>query len=174
LVVVNMSITTLDPQLSRAMEPRAASPARRLEAIAILTAAGIPVNVFVSPLIPGLNDHELERILKAAKDAGAGGASSIHLRLPHEVKDIFRKWLIDRVPERAERVMHHVRDMRGGKDNDPRFGHRMQGSGVYAELLRARFNAACTRLGLARERYTLLTTEFRVPGAAEQLNLFAA
>ncbi len=174
LVAVNVSITTLDPALSRAMEPRAASPARRLDAIAKLSAAGIPVNVFVSPLIPGLNDHELERILKAAREAGATGASSIHLRLPHEVKDIFRKWLADRVPERAERVMHHIRDMRDGKENDPRFGHRMQGSGVYAELLRARFNAACTRLGLTRERYQLSTAAFRVPGSVEQLSLFAA
>jgi DNA repair photolyase len=174
LVAVNMSITTLDAKLSRAMEPRASTPAKRLEAIAKLSAAGITVNVFVSPLIPGLNDHELERILAAAKEAGATGASSIHLRLPHEVKDIFKTWLQDRMPDRAERVMHHIRDMREGKENDPRFGHRMQGTGVYAELLRARFNAACTRLGLLRERYSLVTHEFRVPGATEQLNLFAA
>jgi DNA repair photolyase len=174
LVVVNISITTLDAKLSRAMEPRASTPAKRLETIEKLTAAGIPVNVFVSPLIPGLNDHELERILAAAKTAGASGASSIHLRLPHEVKDIFKTWLKERMPDRAERVMHHIRDMRAGNENDPRFGHRMQGSGVYAELLRARFNAACTRLGLARERFSLVVNQFRVPGAIEQLNLFAA
>jgi DNA repair photolyase len=174
LVTVNISITTLDAKLARAMEPRASTPAKRLEAIRILSDAGIAVNVFVSPVIPGLNDHEIERILEAAKNAGARGASSIHLRLPHEVKDIFKSWLKDRVPDRAERVLNHVREMRGGKENDPRYFNRMSGSGVYADLLRARFNAACVRLGLTRDRFTLRRDLFRVPGAITQLDLFAA
>jgi DNA repair photolyase len=174
LVAVNISITTLDAKLARAMEPRASTPVKRLEAIRLLSEAGITVNVFVSPVIPGLNDHEIERILEAAKNAGAHGASSIHLRLPHEVKDIFKSWLKDRVPDRAERVMNHVKDMRSGKENDPRFFNRMSGSGVYADLLRARFNAACVRLGLTRDRFTLRRDLFRVPGVAAQLDLFAA
>ena len=127
-------------------------------------------------MIPALNDHELERILSEAHAAGASGASSIHLRLPHEVKDLFRDWLATHVPDRAERVMHHVRDMRGGRDNDPRFGSRMQGSGVYAELLTARFRAACARLGLNREQDTLATDYFSVPAdsqfAPAQMSLF--
>jgi DNA repair photolyase len=174
LLTVNISITTLDAKLARAMEPRASTPAKRLEAIRILSDAGIAVNVFVSPVIPGLNDHEIERILEAAKNAGAHGASSIHLRLPHEVKDIFKTWLKDRAPDRAERVMSHVRHMRGGKENDPRFFNRMHGSGLYADLLRSRFNAACVRLGLTRDRFRLRRDLFRVPGAATQLDLFAA
>jgi DNA repair photolyase len=174
LVVVNISITTLDAKLARAMEPRASTPAKRLEAIRVLSEAGIRVNVFVSPVIPGLNDHEIERILEAAKEAGATGASSIHLRLPHEVKDIFKSWLQDRVPDRADRVMNQVKAMRSGRDNDPRFFNRMSGSGVYAELLRARFNAACVRLGLTRDRFQLRKDLFRVPGRRDQLDLFAA
>ncbi len=174
LVTVNISITTLDAKLARAMEPRASTPAKRLEAIKILSQAGVPVNVFVSPVIPGLNDHEIERILEAAKNAGASGASSIHLRLPHEVKDIFKTWLQDRVPDRAARVMNHVKDMRSGKENDPRFFNRLSGTGVYADLLRARFNAACVRLGLTRDRFSLRTDQFRVPGQRQQLDLFAA
>ncbi len=174
LIVVNISITTLDAKLSRAIEPRASTPLKRLEAIRILSDAGIPVNVFVSPVIPGLNDHEIERILEAAKSAGARGASSIHLRLPHEVKDIFKSWLQDRVPDRANRVMNHVRDMRSGRENDPRFFNRMSGSGVYADLLRARFNAACVRLGLTRDRFNVRKDLFRVPGSVNQLELFAA
>jgi DNA repair photolyase len=174
LVMVNMSITTLDARLARAMEPRASIPEKRLEAIATLSAAGIPVNVFVSPVIPGLNDHEIERILEAAKSAGARGASSIPLRLPHEVKDIFKTWLLDRVPDRAERILSHVKAMRGGKENDPRFFGRMQGSGVFADLMRARFNAACVRLGLSRDRFQLRTDLFQVPGQRKQLELFAA
>lgn len=174
LVIVNISITTLDAKLSRAMEPRASTPTKRLEAIRILSNAGVPVNVFVSPVIPGLNDHEIERILEAAKNAGARGASSIHLRLPHEVKDIFKSWLQDRVPDRADRVMNLVKAMRTGRENDPRYFNRLSGSGVYADLLRARFNAACVRLGLTRDRFTLRTDLFRVPGQVNQLDLFAA
>jgi DNA repair photolyase len=174
LVHVNMSITTLDARLSRAMEPRAATPEKRLEAIRVLSDAGIPVNVFVSPVIPGLNDHEIERILEAAKNAGARGASSIPVRLPHEVKDIFKSWLTDRMPDRADRILAQVRAMRGGKENDPRFFGRMRGVGVFADLMRARFNAACVRLGLSRDRFHLRTDVFQVPGQRRQFDLFAA
>jgi DNA repair photolyase len=174
LVHVNISITTLDARLARAMEPRASTPDKRLDAIRQLSAAGVPVNVFVSPIIPGLNDHEIERILEAAKLAGALGASSIPLRLPYEVKDIFKKWLMDRVPDRADRIMSQVRAMRGGKENDPNFFGRMKGTGVFADLMRARFNAACVRLGLSRDRFHLRTDLFQVPGQRKQLDLFAA
>lgn len=163
LVSVNISVTTLDRDLARTMEPRASTPAKRLDAIRLLSAAGIPVTVFASPMIPALNDHELERILEAAHQAGAQGASSIVLRLPHEVKALFRDWLITHVPDRAERVMRHIRDLRSGNENDPRFGHRMRGSGVYAELLTARFRAACARLGLNRESGALTIEHFSVP-----------
>lgn len=163
LLFVNISITTLDRQLARAMEPRASTPERRLEAIQMLSAAGVPVNVFVSPMIPGLNDHELEQILERAKAAGATAASSIHLRLPHEVKDLFKDWLATHYPDRAARVMHHIRDMREGRENDARFGSRMRGSGVYADLLVARFRAACARLALQRTAPSLNCDLFAVP-----------
>ncbi len=163
LVSVNISVTTLNRDLARTLEPRASTPARRLEAIKLLSEAGITVNVFASPMIPALNDHELEKILEQARAAGARGASSIVLRLPHEVKELFRDWLAIHVPDRATRIMHHIQDMRGGKDNDPRFGSRMHGSGVYAELLTARFRAACARLGLNRESTPLTVKHFAVP-----------
>jgi DNA repair photolyase len=167
LVVVNLSVTTLDPALARALEPRASAPHRRLAAIRALAQAGVPVNVFVSPLIPALNDHELEAILEAAAKAGARGASSIPLRLPHEVKDLFVQWLRVNRPDRAERVLGHVRAMRGGGLNEPRFGARMRGEGPYAALMRRRFEAACTRLGLARDRFALATQLFRPPPQAQ-------
>ncbi len=163
LLSVNISVTTLNGDLARTLEPRASAPARRLDAIRLLSDAGIPVNVFASPMIPALNDHELEKILEQAHTAGARGASSIVLRLPHEVKELFRDWLAVHAPDRATRVMHHVQDMRGGKDNDPHFGSRMHGSGAYAELLTARFRAACARLGLNREPAELTTQHFAVP-----------
>jgi DNA repair photolyase len=173
LVVVNMSITTLDPTLARTMEPRASSPAKRLAAIETLSKAGVPVNVFVSPLIPHLNDHELEEILMAAKRAGAGGASSIPVRLPFEVAPLFRAWLESHYPDRAARIMHHIQDMRGGRDNDPRFGHRMKGSGPYADMTRLRFAAACRKLGLTRDKFALSTEHFSGFRPA-QGDLFAA
>ncbi len=177
LFAAYVSITTLDPHLARVMEPRAASPQRRLRTIEALARAGVPVGVSVSPVIPFLNEPELERILQAAADAGATRAFSIVLRLPWEVNPMFQTWLQQHFPERAARVMARVRDMRGGKDNDARFGSRMTGQGVWAQLVRQRFTKACARLGLNRERFELDLSAFRRPvgGALEsshQGNLF--
>ena len=163
LAAVYLSITTLDAQLARVLEPRAASPQRRLRTVRALSEAGIPVGVSVSPVIPFLNEPELERILEAAAAAGATSAFSIVLRLPWEVNPLFQNWLQQHVPERAARIMARVREMRGGRDNDARFGSRMTGQGVWAQLLRQRFDKACARLGLNRERVELDLTQFR-PG----------
>ena len=164
LAAVYVSLTTLDSALARALEPRAASPARRLETIRRLSAAGIPVGVSVSPVIPFLNEPELERILEAAREAGASAAFSIVLRLPWEVNPLFQDWLQRHVPERAARIMARVREMRGGRDNDARFGSRMTGQGTWAQLLRQRLDKACARLGYRRERLALDLTQFRPPG----------
>lgn len=175
LAAVYVSITTLDPRLARILEPRAAAPERRLRTIALLAEAGIPVGVSVSPVIPFLNEPELEHILEAARDAGARSAFSIVLRLPWEVNPLFQNWLQQHVPERADRIMARVRDMRGGKDNDATFGTRMTGQGVYAQLLRQRFHKATARLGLDRNRTELDLTRFRRggrPPAAAQASLF--
>jgi DNA repair photolyase len=163
LAAVYVSLTTLDPALARAMEPRAASPQRRLRTIETLTRAGIPVGVSVSPVIPFLNEPELERLLEAAAAAGASRAFSIVLRLPWEVNPLFQQWLQQHFPERAARVMARVREMRGGRDNDSRFGSRMTGQGVWAQLLRQRFQKAADRLGLKRERIELDLTQFQRP-----------
>ena len=163
LVAVYISITTLEPALARVMEPRAASPQRRLRCIETLVSAGVPVGVSVSPVIPFLNEPELERVLEAAAAAGARSAFSIVLRLPWEVNPLFQQWLQQHVPERADRIMARLREMRGGRDNDHRFGSRMTGQGVWAQLLRQRFEKACTRLGLNRERIELDLTRFRRP-----------
>ena len=173
LAAVYVSITTLDASLARVMEPRAASPLRRLRCIETLARAGVPVGVSVSPVSPFLNEPELERILDAAAAAGASRAFSIVLRLPWEVNPLFQQWLEQHFPERAARIMARVRDMRGGRDNDARFGTRMRGQGVWAELLRQRFDKACARLGLSRERIELDLTRFRRPAAAAaQASLF--
>jgi DNA repair photolyase len=161
LAAAYVSITTLDPALARVMEPRAASPERRLQTIRRLAAAGIPVGVSVSPVIPFLNEPELERILEAAKDAGATSAFSIVIRLPWEVNPLFQQWLDQHFPDRAARVMARIREMRGGADNSSRFGERMTGSGVWAQLLRQRFHQASARLGLDRTRVELDLTQFR-------------
>jgi len=165
LAAVYVSITTLDPTLARAMEPRAASPQRRLRTIEALARAGIPVGVSVSPVIPFLNEPELERVLQAARDAGASSAFSIVLRLPWEVNPIFQQWLEQHVPDRAARIMARVREMRGGRDNDSRFGSRMMGQGTWAELLRQRVHKACSRLKLSRSRVELDLTQFRRPAS---------
>lgn len=161
---VFLSVTSLDASLSRILEPRAASPQRRLKTIATLAAAGVPVGVSVSPVIPFINEPELERILQAAADAGASSAFSVVLRLPWEVAPLFRHWLEQHHPQRAARVMARVQEMRGGRDNDSRFGARMTGEGVWAQLLRQRFDKACARLGLAQLRPPLDLSGFRVPG----------
>lgn len=173
-VGVYVSITTLDPALSRILEPRAAAPQRRLRTLNTLAEAGVPVGVSVSPLIPFLNEPELEQILAAAADAGASKAFSIPLRLPWEVAPLFQQWLQQHVPERAERVMARVREMRGGADNDPRFGTRMKGEGIWAQLLQQRMRKACGRLGLNRERIPLDLSQFRPPKAPgnQQAELF--
>ncbi len=165
LAAVYVSVTTLDPALARILEPRAASPQRRLRTIAALAQAGVPVGVSVSPVIPFVNEPELERILEAAAEAGARSAFSIVLRLPWEVNPIFQDWLTRHYPLRAERVMARVREMRGGRDYDATFGRRMTGDGVWARLLRQRFEKACTRLGLNRERHPLDLTKFRAPAS---------
>jgi DNA repair photolyase len=173
LAAVAISVTTLDAGLARAMEPRAPAPARRLAVIRRLAEAGIPVRVQVSPMVPGLTDHELEAILEAAKEAGAGSATSIMLRLPLEVSGLFRDWVEARFPDRAARVMARVRDLHGGQDYDPAFGTRMTGTGIWADLHRQRMEKARARLGLGRGVVALRCDLFRVPGAdARQLNLF--
>ena len=171
LAQVHVSVTTLDPALARAMEPRAASPRLRLKAIRQLADAGVPVGVMVAPIIPGLTDNELEAILQASAEAGATTAAKILLRLPLGVKDLFRSWLREHRPERAAHVMALVRDSRGGRDNDPRFHHRMSGLGPYAKMLDQRFRLACRRLGLNAHRVSLDTNRFRPPGAHGQLAL---
>jgi DNA repair photolyase len=166
LAMASISITTLDRKLARAMEPRASTPDRRLDAIAALSAAGLPTAVGFAPVIPGLNDHELETVLRRGAEAGAVLAYFTVLRLPLEIKDLFREWLTAERPDRATRVMSLVRQMRGGKDYDSEWGKRMKGEGPIADLVAGRFQAACKRLGLNRERIVLDTTQFRPPPRA--------
>jgi DNA repair photolyase len=168
---VNLSITSLDPQLQQRMEPRASAPQQRLAAIRELARAGVPVGVMVAPIIPGLNDHEVPRILQAAADAGAGHAAHIVLRLPHGLVDLFGAWLERHYPERKGKVLNRVREVRGGRFNDPRFGSRMRGQGLYAEQVRALFHSAARRVGLDGPPPALSTAAFRRPGG-EQLGLF--
>lgn len=175
LAAALVSITTLDRKLARAMEPRASTPARRLEAISRLADAGCPVGVGFAPVIPGLNDHELEAVLEAAAKAGATSAMYVTLRLPLEIKDLFREWLVDARPDRAARVMSLVRQTRGGRDYDPEWSHRMKGEGPVAELIATRFRAALKRYGLDGPRPALDTSRFRVPAdMKKQLDLFDA
>jgi DNA repair photolyase len=164
LASVAVSLTTLDNELKRVMEPRTASPQARLRAVAALREAGVPCGVLVAPVIPALNDHEIESILTEAAQAGAQWAGYVLLRLPYEIKDLFREWLAEHFPQRAAHVMSLIRAMRDGRDNDPRFGTRMRGTGPYAQLLRERFRIACNRLELnARSRETLNTAIFVSP-----------
>ena len=168
-----VSITTLDRGLARAMEPRASTPAKRLEAISRLAEAGCPVSVGFAPVIPGLNDHELEAVLEAAARAGATSAMYVTLRLPLEIKDLFREWLADARPERAARVMSLIRQTRGGKDYDAVWNTRMKGSGPIADLIATRFRAAIKRYGLDAPRRPLDESQFRVPTAMKpQMDLF--
>ena len=168
-----VSITTLDRDLARTMEPRASTPAKRLEAISRLADAGVPVGVGFAPVIPGLNDHELESILEAASKAGATTAMYVTLRLPLEIKDLFREWLADARPDRAARVMSMVRQTRGGKDYDADWAQRMKGTGPVADLIAVRFKAAVKRYGLDGPRHELDLTLFRVPnGMRPQMDLF--
>jgi DNA repair photolyase len=172
LVKVSLSLTTLDRDLARRMEPRAPTPVRRLEAIAALKAAGVPVGVMAAPMIPALNDCELERILEAAASAGAGEAGYILLRLPLEIKALFADWLQSHFPGQAKHVLSLVRETRGGKLYRSGFGTRMVGQGPYAELLAARFAAACRCLHLNQRRFDLDTSQFEPPALnAGQLRL---
>lgn len=169
-----LSITTLDTGLASRLEPRAGAPHRRLDAIRALAAAGVPCGVLASPMIPGLNDHELEAILAAAAKAGARFAGMLLVRLPHEVKDVFAAWLDEHEPTRGGKVLSLIRQTRGGRLNDPRFGSRMRGEGPYAELLSRRFDVARRRLGLDGERRRLDTSAFVAPRApGSQRGLFA-
>jgi DNA repair photolyase len=174
LVAVYLSITSLDAALARILEPRAAAPHRRLRTVQALARAGVPVGVSVSPVIPFINEPEVERILAAAREAGATSAFSIVIRLPWEVNPLFQQWLQAHFPERAARVMARIREMRGGRDYDARWGARLKGEGVWAQLLRQRFDKAVARLGLDRTRIELDLTKFRRPGAggAPQGELF--
>lgn len=173
LAEVTFSVTTLDNDVKRKLEPRAASGAARLATMKQLHEAGIPVGVLAAPMIPYVNDSELEAILAAAADCGATHAAYIFLRLPWELKTLFREWLQQHYPQRAEHVMSLVRQSRGGKDNDSDYATRMRGSGVFADLLRQRFRLAVRKHGFNRpERCQLRTDVFRVPGRAQQMDLF--
>ena len=165
LAAVLISLTTLDPALARRMEPRAATPARRLETLRRLTDAGVPVGVLVAPLIPGINDQELEQILAEAAGAGATRAGTLLIRLPLELKELFEHWLQSHFPERASRVLSLIRQCRGGKLYEARFGVRMSGTGPYAALLQQRFRLASKRLGLSsrEDSWSLDCTQFRPP-----------
>jgi DNA repair photolyase len=173
LVKVALSVTTLDRKLARAMEPRAATPPRRLDTLRQLSAAGVPTTVMVAPIIPALNESEIERILDAAKAAGVESAGYVLLRLPLEVRDIFREFLEREYPDRAKHVLSVLRTMRGGKDYDPTWGKRMTGEGPYAWQIGRRFEIAARRLGLNVERRQLRTDLFAPPAAeGAQLSLF--
>ncbi len=172
LAAVFVSVTTLDRALTRRLEPRAAAPPRRLETIAALAAAGVPVGVMFAPVIPALNDMEMEAVLEQAAARGARHAGMTLLRLPLELKQLFREWLEANVPLKAAHVRSLLRATHGGREYDPAFGRRMSGEGEYAVLLAKRFALACKRLGLNAGEIALDASRFRVPGAAGQLGLF--
>ena len=169
---VMLSITTLDDKLRRLMEPRASHPEHRLKAIQTLSDAGIPVGVMVAPIIPGLNDHEIPAIIKAAVQAGAQYAGYTHLRLPYGVASLFEQWLETHVPTKKEKVLNRVRAMRGGQLNQSQFGKRMRGEGIFAEQVASLFRLACRQAGLANTAPALSTDAFRRP-PGPQLSLFS-
>ncbi|MDQ3471501.1 MAG: PA0069 family radical SAM protein [Pseudomonadota bacterium] len=170
LASVALSVTSLDPQLSRILEPRAPAGRKRLEAVRRLNAEGVPCVVAIAPVIPQITDHELEAIVEAAVDAGARGGFYLPVRLPHEVAPLFRDWLKQHFPDRAGKVMSVIRSMRGGRDNDPGFFTRMHGQGAWAELLRTRFEIAAKKYGLRQAKFPLRTDLFEPP-AGDQLRL---
>ena len=172
LAMVSVSITTLDRKLARAMEPRASTPERRLWALRQLADAGVPVMVGFAPVIPGLNDHELEAVLERAAEAGARHAHYVAIRLPWEIKDLFREWLEAERPDRAARVMSLIRQMRGGRDYDPAWGKRARGEGPVAAVISRRFKLAVDRLGMNSPRETLDVTQFRRTAGSPQMELF--
>ena len=171
LVLVVLSVTSLDPRIAMTVEPRAPTPERRLTAVRRLADAGVPVFVSIAPVIPQITDHELEHLVERAAEAGARGCFFLPVRLPHEVAPLFRAWLDEHFPDRAGKVMATIRSLRGGRDNDPDFFTRMQGQGPWADLLRTRFRLACRRHGLLNERMVLRTDLFRPP-AGDQGELF--
>ena len=173
LAKVAISVTTLDGKLARSLEPRASTPVKRLEALRQLAEAGIPTTVMVAPVIPALNDSEIERILDAAAHAGVKEASYVLLRLPLEVRDLFHEWLEANYPDRAQHVFKLIRDMRDGRDYDSQWGTRMKGTGPMAWMIGRRFEIACTRLGINKRRTKLTTDHFVRPGrGGEQLSMF--
>jgi DNA repair photolyase len=173
LVKVALSVTTLDPQLARTMEPRAATPPRRLETLRQLVKAGVPASAMVAPVIPALNDDEIERILEAVAAAGVRHAGYVLLRLPLEVRDLFREWLMTNFPDRYRHVFKLIRDMRGGKDYDSTFGQRQTGTGPIAWMIGRRFEVACEKLGFNAAKHKTTTEHFRPPRpGAKQLDLF--
>jgi DNA repair photolyase len=178
LAKVFVTVTTLDRSLARRLEPRAPAPQRRLDTIRALAAAGVPVGVMMAPVIPALNDKSIEESLEAAVQAGATMAGYQMLRLPNELKGLFREWLATHLPQRADHVMSLVRQLRGGRDNDSRFGSRMTGTGNFADLIAKRFELACRRSGLNGDergqvaRRELDCSQFRRPGPGGQIALF--
>jgi DNA repair photolyase len=169
--IVNISITTLDATLTPRLEPRAALPAHRLAAVRELSQAGVPVNVMVAPVIPAITDHEMSAIIAAAAEAGAVSAGFVPLRLPWAVAPMFENWVERHFPDRKEKVLNRIRELRGGKLNDPNFGSRMRGEGIFAEQMGKMFEIACRRAGLPKRTVHLSTDAFRVP-AGPQLTLF--
>jgi DNA repair photolyase len=172
LVAVAVSITTLDPALHRKLEPRAPRPEKRLAALRGLSDAGVPVHVNVAPIIPAINDHEIEAIVAAAAEAGAKSASWIPVRLPHEVSPLFQDWLAVHFPDRAGKVMSIIRSIREGRDNDPSFFSRMRGSGPWADLIRTRFQIAVRKAGMTSHKWHLRSDLFVPPRTDGQLALF--
>jgi DNA repair photolyase len=173
LVKVALSVTTLDPKLARTMEPRAATPSRRLDTLRQLVAAGVPTSTLVAPVIPAINDAEIERILEAVAAAGVRHAGYVLLRLPLEIRDLFSEWLKENFPDRHDHVFKLVRDTRGGKDYDSTWGKRQTGSGPVAWMIGRRFEVACERLGFNTTKQKITTEHFRPPRpAADQLDLF--
>jgi DNA repair photolyase len=175
LAKVALSVTTLDPKLARAMEPRASTPPKRLEAIRELSRAGIPTAIMTAPIVPAINDAEIERLLDAGAANGAVEAGYVMLKMPFEIKDLFREWLREHFPDKEKHVISLIRDIHGGKDYDPTWGTRQTGSGPYAWSIGRRFEIACKKLGLNRRSYRLTTALFRKPVTrGGQMDLFAA
>ena len=172
LTSVSLSVTSLDPHLSRLLQPRAAAPAKRMAALGALAAAGIPCNMAIAPVIPAITDHFIETLIKEAARLGVRSASWIAVRLPHEVAPLFREWLEVHFPDRAAKVMGIVQSMRGGRDYDPEFFTRMKPTGVWADLISTRFRTACKRAGIAAGReFPLDCSQFRPPSSSGQLSL---
>ena len=171
LTAVAISVTSLDPQVSRTLEPRAPSARKRLAAIRALAEAGIPAFVAIAPIVPAITDHELERIVQAAAEAGARGCFYVPIRLPYEIAPLFKAWLDTHYPDRADKVMNIIRSIRNGRDNDPGFFSRMRGSGPWADLLRTRFTIATRKHGLNRDFIELRRDFFRAPAGA-QMQMF--